>query len=94
MPIIARPRFWECLWALDAPLDTWTLKGPGLPSWVAPCHAPYKPRGYQITCSLFDAIGSPAAGPACRDDKRVPVTIVANLTGLSRQTLYRARDGG
>jgi hypothetical protein len=24
----------------------------------------------------------------------VPLAIIANLTGLSRQTLYRARDGG
>lgn len=30
---------------------------------------------------------------ACRGDKRVPLAIVANLTGLSVRTLYRARDG-
>jgi hypothetical protein len=32
--------------------------------------------------------------PACRGEKRVPLSLGANPTGLSRQTLYRARDGG
>ena len=31
--------------------------------------------------------------PACRGDKRVPLAIIANLAGVSRLTLYRARDG-
>jgi hypothetical protein len=33
------------------------------------------------------------SSPACRGADRVPLAIVANMTGLSRQTLYRARDG-
>jgi hypothetical protein len=32
--------------------------------------------------------------PACRGAERVPLSIIANLTGLSRMTLYGARDGG
>jgi hypothetical protein len=33
------------------------------------------------------------ASSACRGSDRVPLSIIANLTGVSRLTLYRARDG-
>jgi hypothetical protein len=32
--------------------------------------------------------------PACRDEKRVPLSATAAMCGVSRLTLYRARDSG
>jgi hypothetical protein len=44
-------------------------------------------RPDQIVCSL-----RPIGLPECRGDRRMPLSAVAPMTGLSRLTLYRAQD--